>query len=118
MNAATGKTAPVKIIHFAELIAAGVPGPSCEPRSPELDSTDGPVILDLSGVDSLDPSHLTFLLQWSRGVRTQGGDVSLSSLSKLVRFQAERMSLHRIWDIFNTPEEALRCYAACPSPAE
>jgi anti-anti-sigma regulatory factor len=71
---------------------------------------EGHVILDLGGVGSLDRVRLGTLLRFSSHVRAGGGKVSLSSLSEAVRLQALKMRLHRILDIFNTPEEALRTH--------
>ncbi len=85
--------------------AVGSGGRECgEPTSPQA----GHVILDLKGLKSLDGQRLAALLGYRRQVRASGGEVCLVSLPPRVRLQALKMQLHRLFNIFNTPEEALR----------
>jgi anti-anti-sigma factor len=76
------------------------------------DEPQGHVVLDLDGVRCLDQVVLRALLRLSNQVRAGGGEVSLSSLGTNVRRQAQKMRLHRILEVFNTPEEAFRTYSA------
>jgi len=68
------------------------------------------LILDLSDVRFLDSAGLGALLSALRKLSADGGDLKLIGVSQPVRsvFQITRM--HRIFDIFNTKEEALRAF--------
>jgi len=68
------------------------------------------ILLNMSPLTFLDSAGLGALLSCLRRLSSAGGDMKLSGVSKPVRsvFQITRM--HRIFDIFDTPEEALHAF--------
>jgi anti-sigma B factor antagonist len=70
------------------------------------------VVLDLSKLTFIDSSGLGALLSCLRQVSSSGGDMKLCSLSSPVRSVFQLVRMHRLFDIHNTREEALRAFSA------
>ena len=68
------------------------------------------VILDLSQLQFVDSSGLGAILSCLRHLTTTGGELRLCGMTKPVRalFELERM--HRVFEIFNSREEALASF--------
>ena len=71
---------------------------------------DTKVIVDLSYVTFIDSSGLGALLSALRKSTAQRGDLKLAGVQQPVRAILELVRFHRVMDIFNTREEALRSY--------
>jgi anti-sigma B factor antagonist len=69
------------------------------------------LVLDMSGIRFVDSSGLGAILSCLRLLHDQGGDLKLCNLNKPVRALFELVRMHRVFEIFNTREEALRSYA-------
>jgi anti-sigma B factor antagonist len=69
------------------------------------------LVFDLHRLRFTDSSGLGAFLSCLRRVNARGGDVKLCSLSSQVRAVFELVRLHRIFDIYSTPEEAVRAFA-------
>lgn len=70
------------------------------------------LVLDLSPVEFLDSSGLGVLLSCMRHLNGCNGQMKLVGVSKPVRTILELVRFHRIMDIHNDREEALRSYGA------
>ncbi len=68
------------------------------------------LIFDLSKLKFVDSSGLGALLSCLRQVNAAGGDLKLCGMIKPVRALFELVRMHRVFEIFNTTEEALRSY--------
>jgi anti-anti-sigma factor len=68
------------------------------------------VVLDLSEVDFIDSSGLGVLLSCYRHVGAAGGDLRLCNLNEQVRTLFELVRMHRVFDIYDTREEALNSF--------
>jgi len=68
------------------------------------------VVLDMSGVKFVDSSGLGALISCLRLLNSQKGDFKLCSMSKTVRALFELMRMHRVFNIFDTREEAVRSF--------
>ena len=68
------------------------------------------LIFDLSQLSFVDSSGLGAILSSLRHANTNGGDLKLCGLSKPVRALFELVRMHRIFDILNTREEAIRAF--------
>ncbi|HLV80647.1 MAG TPA: STAS domain-containing protein [Chthonomonadaceae bacterium] len=68
------------------------------------------VLLDMSALSFLDSAGLGALLSCLRRLSGAGGDMKLCGVSRPVRsvFQITRM--HRIFDIFDSPEDAISAF--------
>ena len=68
------------------------------------------LIFDLSQLTFVDSSGLGAILSSLRQANAAGGDLKLCGLSKPVRALFELVRMHRIFDILNTREEAIRAF--------
>jgi len=64
------------------------------------------VVFDLRAVDFIDSSGIGAIISCLRKLNTKGGDLKLCGLSKSVRSLFELVRMHRIFDIFETCDEA------------
>jgi anti-sigma B factor antagonist len=69
------------------------------------------LVFDLHRLHFTDSSGLGAFLSCLRHVNARGGDVKLCGMSPQVRAVFELVRLHRIFDIYSTPEEAVRAFA-------
>ena len=68
------------------------------------------VIFDMSKLRFVDSSGLGAILSCLRQLNANGGDLKLCGMSKPVRALFELVRMHRIFDIYNTKEEAIAAY--------
>jgi anti-sigma B factor antagonist len=68
------------------------------------------VVLDLSKLRFLDSSGLGAFLSCLRKLTAKGGDLKLCGVSKQVRTVIELVRMHRILDIKDTREQAVRAF--------
>src|SRR5215213_7697010 len=65
------------------------------------------VIFDMSGLKFVDSSGLGAILSCLRQLNASGADLKLCGMLKPVRALFELVRMHRIFDIYNTREEAI-----------
>lgn len=65
-------------------------------------------LLDLAEVTFMDSAALGALLSALRLVTTEGGDMAVCGLTQQVRYLLELVRLHKIVDVYQDREEALR----------
>lgn len=68
------------------------------------------LILDLKEVRFIDSSGLGVLVSGFKNASTNQGSLKLSGLQTQVRSMFELTRLHRVFDIFQTTDEALNSY--------
>ena len=68
------------------------------------------VVIDLKHLRFIDSSGLGSFLSALRVLHTNGGDLKLSHMSKPIRTMFELVRMHKIFEIFNTTEDALRSF--------
>ena len=68
------------------------------------------VIFDLSGLRFIDSSGLGALLSCLRQLNGVGGDLKLCGTSKPVRALFELVRMHRVFELCNTSEDAIRAF--------
>jgi anti-sigma B factor antagonist len=76
-------------------------------------ATVGPkakIILDLNRVQFIDSTGCGAILSYLRQLNPVGGDVKLCAVSRPVRSLFELVRMHKILDIFNTRDEAVKAY--------
>jgi anti-sigma B factor antagonist len=69
------------------------------------------LVLDMSGIRFVDSSGLGAILSCLRQLHDQGGELKLCNMNKPVRALFELVRMHRVFEIFNTRDEAVRSYA-------
>jgi anti-sigma B factor antagonist len=68
------------------------------------------VVLDLHNVELVDSSGCGAFISFLRQLKSEGGDMKLCAVTRPVRSLFELVRMHRIFDIFNTREEALKAF--------
>ncbi|MHB1462771.1 MAG: STAS domain-containing protein [Armatimonadota bacterium] len=68
------------------------------------------VVFDFGQLRFVDSSGLGAILSSLRTLNAAGGDLKLAALSKGVRALFELVRMHRIFDIFNTVDEAVKAF--------
>jgi anti-sigma B factor antagonist len=68
------------------------------------------LIFDLSSLKFVDSSGLGALLSCLRQLNSSGGALKLCAMVKPVRALFELVRMHRVFEIFNTREEAIRSF--------
>lgn len=69
-------------------------------------------VLDFGDVGFVDSAGLGALLSTMRQLASRGGDLKICNVSKPVRVIFELVRFHRILDILNSREEALRAFCS------
>lgn len=67
-------------------------------------------VLDLSGLSFVDSSGLSVLISCLRKVSESGGSLRLSGLQKPVRALFELVKMHRLFETYETVEEAVAAF--------
>ena len=70
------------------------------------------LVIDLSRLQFVDSSGLGAILSCLRQLTAKGGDLKLCGMTKQVRAAFELVRMHRIFDIFDTREEAVQAFSA------
>ncbi len=65
------------------------------------------VVFDLDRVQFIDSSGMGSLLSVLRLLNTRGGDLKLSRMNKQIRTMFELVKMHKIFEIYNSTEEAV-----------
>jgi anti-sigma B factor antagonist len=68
------------------------------------------LVLDLSKVEFIDSSGLGALVSCLRQAHATGGEIKLSGLSKPARALFELVRMHRVFEVFNSSDEAITSY--------
>lgn len=68
------------------------------------------VVIDLQQVQFIDSSGLGSFLAILKNLHAQGGELKLSAMNKPIRTIFELISLHKIFEIFNTTEDAIHSF--------
>lgn len=68
------------------------------------------VVFDLNKLNFIDSSGLGVLLSILRFLNMHGGELKLSSIKKTVLTSLELVSLHKIFEIFKTSEDAANSF--------
>ena len=72
------------------------------------------LVLDLSRLRFVDSSGLGAFISCLRKLNAAGGDLKLCCMSKPVRAVFELVRMHRVFDIHDNSEEAVRAFALAP----
>lgn len=69
------------------------------------------VVFDMSKLQFVDSSGIGVILACLRNLNAEGGDLKLCAMTKPVRALFELVRMHRIFDIFNTTDEAVAAFS-------
>lgn len=68
------------------------------------------LVIDMAAIDFIDSSGLGILISALRSVNKLGGDIKIASLQDQVRAIFELTRLHRIFEIFDEREDAIKSF--------
>jgi len=68
------------------------------------------IVLDLSAVTFIDSSGLGVLISCLKKAREAGGDIKLCGLTSQVRALFQLVRMHKLFDIYNSREEAAHAF--------
>jgi anti-sigma B factor antagonist len=71
---------------------------------------DAKLVLDLSKIEFIDSTGLGALVACLRQARAIGGEIKLTGLTKSARALFELVRMHRVFEVFNSPDEAIASY--------
>lgn len=71
---------------------------------------DAKLVLDLGKVEFIDSTGLGALVSSLRQAHASGGEIKLIGLSKPARALFELVRMHRVFEIFNSADEAIASY--------
>jgi sigma-B regulation protein RsbU (phosphoserine phosphatase) len=67
-------------------------------------------VFDLHRLQFIDSSGLGAFLSILKALHSKGGDLKLSGMNRTIRTMFELVCMHKIFEIFNSPDEALRSF--------
>lgn len=100
----------VTVIHITEKFIDALNAPALKNEIQSLFKPKMQVVLDLSRVEFLDSSGMGAILAAMRQLTGMGGALKLAGVSKPVRTLFELVRFHRILDIFETTDEAVKAF--------
>src|ERR1700678_1814410 len=68
---------------------------------------DAKLVLDLSTIEFVDSTGLGALVSCLRQAHASGGEIKLTGLTKSARALFELVRMHRVFEIFNSSDEAI-----------
>jgi anti-sigma B factor antagonist len=68
------------------------------------------IVIDMNEVEFVDSSGLGSLVSCLRIVNNEGGDIRLSSLQNQIRALLELTRMHRVFQIFDDTDTAIKSY--------
>ncbi len=76
-----------------------------------IDDQHNRIVVNLENVSFVDSTALSTLVHGMKGARAKAGDLCLSGLQQPVRIIFELTRLDRVFDIYNTEEDAVQALA-------
>ncbi len=102
----------ILVVTLAETNVDAVNASSVKERLLALLKPGQRVVIDIGSLDFVDSSGLGVLLSALRLVSGEGGDLKLAGAKKSMRAILELVRFHRVLDILNTREEAMKAFDA------
>jgi anti-sigma B factor antagonist len=108
---------PVVVMQVPEILNVKEVGNFMEELGPLLESNRPRVVLDCSQVRSMESAGVEMLLRCLEEVLKRDGDLKLASLSPEAEVILELMRVSRVFEVFQTCEDAVRSFNAIPADA-
>ncbi len=80
-----------------------------------IDEQHNRIVVNLENVSFVDSTALSTLVHGMKGTRAKAGDLCLSGLQQPVRIIFELTRLDRVFDIYNSEEDAVQALAVSKS---
>lgn len=108
---------PVVVMQVPEILNVKEVGNFMEELGPLLESNRPRIVLDCSQVRSMESAGVEMLLRCLEEVLKRDGDLKLASLSPEAEVILELMRVSRVFEAFQTCEDAVRSFNAIPADA-
>jgi anti-anti-sigma factor len=108
---------PVVVVQVPEVLNAIEVQSFMQEMGPLLDSNRPRVVFDCSQVRSMESAGVEMLLLCLEEVLKRDGDLKLAALSPEADVILELMRVARVFETFQTCEEAVRSFSAIPADA-
>jgi anti-sigma B factor antagonist len=105
---------PVIVMQLPEQLKRQEVGPFLEELQPLLESDRPRVVLDCSQVRDMDSAGVEMLLHCMQETMKRDGDLKLAAISPEAAVILELMRVDRLFEIFNTPDEAVQSFQGIP----
>ena len=105
---------PVIVMQLPEQLKRQEVGPFLEELQPLLESDRPRLVLDCSQVRHMDSAGVEMLLHCMQETMKRDGDLKLAAVSPEAAVILELMRVDRLFEIFNTPDEAVQSFQGIP----
>jgi anti-sigma B factor antagonist len=106
---------PVIVMQLPEQLKREEVGPFLEELQPLLESDRPRVVLDCSQVRHMDSAGVEMLLRCMQEAMKRDGDLKLAAVSPESGVIMELMRVDRLFEVFNTPDEAVQSFQGLPA---
>jgi len=106
---------PVIVMQLPEELKRQEVGPFLDELQPLLESDRPRVVLDCSQVRHMDSAGVEMLLHCIQEAMKRDGDLKLAAISPESAVILELMRVDRLFEIFNTPDEAVQSFQGLPA---
>jgi anti-sigma B factor antagonist len=100
----------VIVMQLPEQLKRQEVGPFLDELQPLLESDRPRVVLDCSQVQHMDSAGVEMLLHCMQEAMKRDGDLKLAAISPEAAVILELMRVDRLFEIFNTPDEAVQSF--------
>jgi len=108
---------PVVVMQVPEMLNVREVHTFMQELGPLLESNRPRIVLDCSQVRSMESAGVEMLLRCLEEVLKRDGDLKLAALSAEAEVILELMRVARVFEVFQTCEEAVRSFHALPAEA-
>jgi len=108
---------PVVVMQVPEILNVGGVHNFMQELGPLLESNRPRIVLDCSLVCSMESAGVEMLLRCLEEVLKRDGDLKLAALSREAEVILELMRVARVFETYQTCEEAVRSFHAIPADA-
>lgn len=108
---------PVLVMQVPEVLNVSQVHSFMEEMGPLLESNRPRIVLDCSQVRSMESAGVEMLLRCLEEVLKRDGDLKLAALSPEAEVILELMRVARVFETFQTTEDAVRSFNAIPADA-
>jgi anti-sigma B factor antagonist len=111
-------TGPVIVMELPEQLRSEEVQVFLSDLNPLLETDRPRIVLDCSRVEHIDSAGVEMLIHCLEEAMKRDGDLKLAAVPPASAIILEMMRVDRLFEVFDTPEDATRSFHALGSPAE
>ena len=108
---------PVIVMQLPEQLKRAEAQAFCRELQPLLEGERPRLVLDCSGVQDADSAGIEMMLHCMEETMKRDGDLKLAAVSPVLAVMLELMRVDRLFEIFDTTEEAAQSFQVFPAQA-